>query len=191
MKSCRSMLLAAALLLPALGAAESLYNEASFRALTSDHRAYRVGDLLTVLIVENSSASTTADTTTDRRGGVGVSIGTTTRQEKGSVNLNEDFSGRGKIQRSGRLLAQLSVNVIDVLPNGDLHVAGSQLIEVNGEKQHIQLEGYVRPGDVTEGNAVLSTRIAGAKITYVGDGILGEKQRPGILTRFLGWLGIL
>jgi flagellar L-ring protein precursor FlgH len=175
----------------ALTSAESLYDENSFRPLTSDHRAYRVGDVLTVLIVENSSATQSADTTTNKRGGVGVTIGTTTRDERGTINLNEDFAGKGKIQRSGRLLAQLSVNVVEVMPNGDLHVAGSQLIEVNGEKQHIQLEGTVRPVDVSESNAVLSTRIAGAKITYVGDGLLGEKQRPGILTRFLSWLRIL
>ena len=187
----RSVLIAVMLLLPALGAAESLYNEASYRPLTSDQRAYREGDVLTVLIVENSSASTTADTTTNKRGGVGISIGTTTRQEKGSVDINEDFSGKGRIQRSGRLLAQLSVTVVAVLENGDLQIQGSQLIEVNQEKQHIQLAGRVRPSDITEGNAVLSTRIADAKIVYVGDGLLGEKQRPGILTRFLSWLGIL
>lgn len=182
---------AAALMLPGIGAAESLYEEASFRALTSDHRAYREGDVLTVLIVENSSATTSADTTTDKRGGVGISIGTTTREERASVNINEDFSGKGRIQRSGRLLAQLSVTVVGVLPNGDLHIVGSQLIEVNSEKQHIQLEGRVRPVDVSEGNAVLSSRIADARIIYVGHGLLGEKQRPGILTRFLSWLRIL
>lgn len=181
----------AALLTPGGAAAESLYHESSFRPLTSDQRAYRIGDVLTVLIVENSSASTTADTTTDNRGGVGISIGTTTREERAAVNVNQDFVGRGRIQRSGRLLAQLSVNVVDVLPNGDLQLVGTQMIEVNGEKQHIELMGRVRPADVTEGNAVLSTRIADARITYVGDGVLGEKQRPGVLTRFLNWLRIL
>ena len=185
------VVIAAALLLPAVARAESLYSEASYRPLTSDQRAYREGDALTVLIVENSSASNSADTTTNKRGGVGIAIGTTTRQEKGSVDITEDFSGKGRIQRSGRLLAQLSVTVISVLPNGELEVRGSQLIEVNQEKQHIQLAGRVRPADITEGNVVLSTRIADARIVYVGDGLLGEKQRPGILTRFLSWLRIL
>ena len=171
--------------------AESLYSEASFRPLTSDQRAYRIGDVLTVLIVENSSATNTADTTTDNRGGVGVSIATTTREERAAVNVNQDYAGRGRIQRTGRLVAQISVNVVDVLPNGDLQLVGTQMIEVNGEKQNIELMGRVRPGDVTEGNVVLSTRIADARITYVGDGILGEKQRPGVLTRFLNWLRIL
>jgi flagellar L-ring protein precursor FlgH len=181
----------AALLLAGAAGAESLYEAGAFRSLTSDHRAYREGDVITVLIVESSSATTTADTATDRRGGVGVSIGTTTRDERASVNVTEDYAAKGRIQRSGRLLAQLSATVVAVLANGDLQIVGSQLIEVNSEKQHIQVEGRVRPVDVTENNAVLSTRIADARIVYVGQGLLGEKQRPGILTRFLGWLGIL
>jgi len=83
------------------------------------------------------------------------------------------------------------VRVVDVAPNGDLVVAGQQLIEVNEEKQEIKLEGRVRAVDVSESNTVLSTRLADAKIWYVGDGLLGEKQRPGILTRILSWLRIL
>jgi flagellar L-ring protein precursor FlgH len=78
-----------------------------------------------------------------------------------------------------------------VAPHGDLLVGGTQLIEVNEEKQHIVLEGRVRPVDVSESNTVLSSRLADAKITYVGDGLLGDKQRPGVIGRILSWLGIL
>jgi flagellar L-ring protein precursor FlgH len=180
------------LLLAALPAfAESLYQAESFQSLTADRRAYRVGDALTVLVLENSSASSSADTTTEKRGGVGIAVSTQSSDKRANVDITEDFTGKGKIQRSGRLLATLTVNVVSVAPNGDLIVTGSQLIEVNEEKQHIQLEGRVRPTDVTESNTVLSSRIADAKIAYVGDGLLGEKQRPGILTRFLSWLRIL
>src|SRR3954463_15585988 len=110
---CR--LLALALLLVAHGAAgEALYQEASFRALTADPRAYRVGDLLTVLVVENASASQTADTATDKQGGIGVSVTNVGIAPKrptvsANINLNDNFEGKGRIQRSGRLLAQLSV----------------------------------------------------------------------------------
>jgi flagellar L-ring protein precursor FlgH len=180
------------LLLAALpAAAESLYRDESFQSLTADRRAYRVGDALTVLVVENSSAASSADTTTEKRGGVGIALSTHNSDKRANVELTEDFAGKGKIQRSGRLLATLTVNVVALAPNGDLIIAGSQLIEVNEEKQHIQLEGRVRPTDVTDANTVLSSRIADARISYVGDGLLGEKQRPGILTRFLSWLRIL
>jgi flagellar L-ring protein FlgH len=183
--------LVALALLPFAASAQSLYQEGAFRPLTADNRAYRAGDTLTVLIVESSSASSTADTTTEKRAALGITAGITNRTEKANVGINEDFAGRGRIQRSGRLLAQITVQVIDVMPNGDMLVAGQQLIEVNEEKQEIRVEGRVRPVDVSESNTVLSTRIADAKILYVGDGLLGEKQRPGILTRFLSWLRIL
>ena len=190
-------LLALALLLGSPAAlAEGLYQEASFHALTSDHRAYRVGDVLTVLVVENASATQSANTATDKTGGLGVSVTNVGIAPKkptlsANVNLNDNFEGRGSINRSGKLLAQLSVTVTAVAPNGDLLVAGKQLIEVNDEKQNIVLEGRVRRVDVSDSNTVLSSRIADAKITYVGDGVLGEKQKPGLVSRILSWLGIL
>ena len=181
------------LLVSAVAGAESLYREASFRSLTADHRAYRIGDVLTVLVVENASATASANTTTEKRGDAGIAIATYNSNNNKSANiaLNDDFTGKGSINRSGRLLAQLTVTVRALAPNGDMIVGGQQLIEVNDEKQNIVLEGRVRPIDVSESNTVLSSRIADAKITYVGDGILAEKQKPGILTRILSWLGLL
>jgi flagellar L-ring protein precursor FlgH len=180
-------------LLAAGAGAEGLYQEGQFRALTSDNRAYRPGDVLTVLVVENASASASANTTTEKRGGIGAAlVAAPIMPNRGvTLDLNDDFSGKGTINRTGRLLAQISVTVRTWAPNGDLIVAGQQLIEVNGEKQNIILEGQVRRVDISESNTVLSTRIADAKITYVGDGILGEKQSAGVLTRILSWLGIL
>lgn len=192
-----SQLLASLLALFAAGAlAEGLYREDSFRALTTDNRAYRPGDVLTVLVVENASATASANTTTEKKGGIGVAVTVPTpilRSGGGSasLDLNDSFAGTGSINRSGKLLAQISVTVRTWAPNGDLIVAGEQLIEVNGEKQRILLEGQVRRSDISESNTVPSTRLADAKITYVGDGILAEKQHPGILTRILSWLGIL
>jgi flagellar L-ring protein precursor FlgH len=105
--------------------------------------------------------------------------------------LSDDFNGKGTIQRSGKLAAQITVTVQSVEPNGDLVVAGRQLIEVNDEKQHIVLSGKVRPVDIGENNTVVSTRLADANISYVGDGILAEKQQPGIISRILHWLRLL
>ena len=81
--------------------------------------------------------------------------------------------------------------VRSVEDNGDLIVSGEQLIKVNDEKQEIVLSGRVRPIDISENNTVVSSRLADARISYVGDGVLGEKQRPGILTRILSWLRII
>lgn len=185
-----ALLLALAALAAPAGA-QSLYDENRFRPLVSDRRALQVGDVLTVLVYENASSSNTAETGTGKSGSVDASIGGNTRTNTGRIGLADDFNGSGRIQRTGRLAAQLTVNVTEVLANGDLRVAGRQDIEVNGEKQMLQLQGRVRPVDVSDANTVVSTRLADAAITYVGDGILAEKQRPGLLTRFLSWLGLL
>lgn len=185
--------LAYAVIIGSLAQAASLYQgEGAYRSLTSDKRAYRVGDMLTVLVVENSSASANANTSTEKSGGLTFGMKTSTRGESGSLQLGDTFGGKGQIQRSGRLLAQLTVMVREVdAGSGMLSVAGEQQIHVNDEKQEIRLYGKVRPIDILDNNTVLSTRLADAHISYIGDGILSEKQRPGVLTRLLGWLGIL
>src|SRR2546427_221849 len=78
-----------------------------------------------------------------------------------------------------------------LLENASVRVKGDQEIFVNEEKQRMSVEGSVRPQDILTDNTVLSTRLGQAKIEMIGQGLLAEKQKPGILTRFLSWLGIL
>lgn len=170
---------------------ENLYKADNYRALTSDRRAYRVGDILTVLVVENSSASATSGTNTDKSNDTGIRFLSPNSQKNYSLGLNENFDGGGKIARTGRLLAQISVAVTAIDPTGDLRVKGEQLIEINGEKQSINLEGRVRPRDIDDQNTVLSNRIADAKLTYVGDGVLADSQHKGWLSRLISLLGLL
>lgn len=185
-------LLALLLIVPSMFAwGDSLYNEDTFRPLVGDRRAYRAGDSLTVMVYENSSASASADTSTAKSGGLGMGIKIAHVDESPSIKATEDFSGKGKIQRSGNLLAQLTVTVQEVAANGDLAIKGQQILEINGEKQQIQVEGRVRPQDITEFNTVLSSRVAEAKISYVGEGTLTQKQTPGILSRLFTLLGFL
>lgn len=178
-------------LLAVAAQAQSLYNADTFQSLTSDRRALKPGDSLTVLVVENSSASATANTTTQKTGGITAGIKANTLNNTGALSLGEDFGGKGTVQRAGRVAAQITVTVHSLAPNDDMFIQGRQQILVNGEKQLIELSGRVRPIDVTEANTVLSSRIADANITYVGDGILAEKQKQGILSHILGWLGLL
>jgi len=183
-------LLAAALLAGAAGA-DSLYDEQRFRPLVGDPRAIRVGDNITVVVTEFASMTTSARTATDKDGTVaGVARGTNDTKQ-GSINLSEDFNGGGRIERSGKLTAQLTVVVQAIEANGDLRVKGEQEIEVNNEKQTLYVEGRLRPQDIQANNTVLSSRLSDARIRYTGDGLLAEKQRPGILTRFLSWLRLL
>lgn len=171
--------------------AESLYKEGNYRALTSDRRAYRAGDILTVLVLENSSATATSGSNTDKSNDTGIRFLSPNSQKNYALGLNESFDGGGRIARTGKLLAQISVTVQAVEPNGDLRVKGQQMIEINDEKQSINLEGKVRPRDIDDQNNVLSNRIADAKITYVGDGILADSQHKGWLSRVISLLGLL
>lgn len=168
----------------------SLYSDAQFQSLTADRRHFQVGDSLTVLVVENASASSTADTGTQRDAQVGVGLSTPSRDRHLAGNTSNEFNGTGRTQRSGRLLAQITVLVREVLPNGDLRVAGDQSLEINGERQTIHAEGRVRPRDINEQNTVQSSRLAEAKLSFAGDGVLGEMQRPRWWQRLLGLFGI-
>jgi flagellar L-ring protein FlgH len=161
------------------GPRESLYSEAGYQPLTSDRRSHKVGDLITVLIIEDASATSMADTGANRDASVGVAVRNPLSSKAFGVGTNNDFSGGGRTQRAGRLLGQLTVMVRDMAPNGDLIVGGEQLLEINGERQVIRLEGRVRSRDISELNTVPSSRVGDAQISFAGDGVLGERQQPG------------
>jgi flagellar L-ring protein FlgH len=178
---------------------DTLLERGGYRPLVADQRAIRPGDNLTVLITESAVASTTAKTTTNKEGSISAAAsasrdsgnGPYTRSLAGSLDLTEDFKGGGRIERTGKLLARITVVVEAVEPNGTLLVQGEQEIFVNEERQRIAVAGRVRPQDIGTDNTVLSTRLSQARIEMTGQGLLAEKQKPGILTRFLSWLGIL
>ncbi|HJV47712.1 MAG TPA: flagellar basal body L-ring protein FlgH [Geothrix sp.] len=172
---------------------QSLYNEGTYRPLAADNKAFRVGDLITVQVFENSSASTTTDTSTQRNNalnaGAGISTLHNSRQVNAQVGIGGTFDGGGTTQRANKLLVTLSVNVKEVLPNGELQLAGDQLLTVNGEKHKVHLDGRVRTQDISSENVVLSTRLADAHITYVGDGDLSKRQKRAWWRRLADWMG--
>ncbi|NLA58040.1 MAG: flagellar basal body L-ring protein FlgH [Firmicutes bacterium] len=78
--------------------------------------------------------------------------------------------------------------MVEVLPNGNLVIEGTQSLIVNNETQEITVRGVIRPQDIEPDNTILSTYIADATISYQGSGILGAQDKPGILTRILNWI---
>lgn len=178
---------------PAYVSAGSLYNENSYQSLHVDHNAHRVGDTITILIQEVSSATAHANTDTDKSVDLGLGLDYTNSnnaidRNSANLDLSREFNGGATIQRTGRLLGRVSVNVVEILPNGEFLIKGEQKIEYNEEKQFIYLEGKVRPEDISAENTVLSSRLSDSKITYVGDGLLGEEQKPGFIFQLLKWL---
>jgi len=171
--------------------ADSLFNANGFHAFATDHRAFRPGDSLTVVVTEIASATSTAKTTTNKDGTVSAKLSKKNDTFDLSTGLGDSFDGGGKTERTGRLLAKITVTVLSVDERGSLNIKGEQTIDVNNERQSISLTGRVRPQDIGPDNTVESSRITDARIEYIGDGVLAEKQRPGILTRILSWLRIL
>jgi flagellar L-ring protein precursor FlgH len=178
-------------LMAGVAAAESLYREGTFRALVADNKARKVGDAITVLVYESSSAASSADTTAGRKAGLGIDFQASfAKGRSASLATRNDFDGSGTTQRAGRLLAQIGVTVVAVEANGELRIAGEQLLEINRERQQIKLEGRVRPQDVTDANTVMSTRLAEARISYVGDGDVSLRTHPSWWHQLLTLIGL-
>jgi flagellar L-ring protein precursor FlgH len=177
-------------LLAAPGAgADTLYKPGTYQAMTSDLRVRHVGDLITVMVYESASASSTADTSAGRDASVGVDVQGTGKGFAAGIKSSNQTDGRGRTQREGKVLAQITVTIREMRANGELVVAGEQLLDINNERQQISVEGSIRPQDVSDTNVVLSTRIANARIRYSGQGDLADKQRPAWWQRFLTLFG--
>jgi len=187
----RAWIALAGALLAGHALAASLYDEKTFRPLTADNKAFRVGDLITVQVVESASASTDSDTTTRRTNNLSASLSHgVARVTSAEAAVAGQFDGGGHTERNGKLVAQVSVSVRQVLPNGEMLIAGEQQLRLNDELQRIQLDGRVRPQDISDGNVVLSTRIADAHIVYHGEGDVTERQRRAWWRKLGDWLGL-
>ncbi|MGH6883755.1 MAG: flagellar basal body L-ring protein FlgH [Hypericibacter sp.] len=169
--------------------AESLYSPSRYAPLISDHRARDVGDALTIVVVEAASAESRADTSSGSGFSVDAGLTDASGLAKAGVSVDTDSTGTGRTARTGSVTAQLSVKVEQKLESGNLRVKGSQLITINGEQQRINLEGVVRPVDISADNAVLSTRLMDARIEYAGQGWVARNQQPGLFARLLHFIG--
>lgn len=147
--------------------------------------------MLTVVVTEVASASASARTRADKEESL---FGQINQPDERPWNLDlsfgNDFEGGGQIQRSGKLLARLTVVVQSIDAHGNLSVLGEQDIRVNNEEQRIALSGVVRPEDIGPDNSVPSSRIANATIDFKGEGVLARKQSPGLLTKLFDLFGL-
>jgi len=167
--------------------AESLYDQSNYRGLVDDTKAHHVGDSLTVLVIESSSAETKHATNTNETTSNSASGSTQSDTKSLSVDTASKYKKDGDITRAGKLLARVTVTVHEVLPSGELRIKGEQKIQINDEVQEINLAGNIRPIDIDADNTVLSTKIANAKIVYKGKGYSSD-DKPGFITSFFRWL---
>lgn len=168
----------------------SLIDPATFRGPAADQRAYRIGDVLTVYVLETAHARSQAGTGAERNTDLGIALHAPSTAYEADLGVRNKSNGTAQTQRIGELRAQVSVRVVAVEPNGLLRVSGGQTLAVNGEQQRITLSGLVRPEDITAGNIVWSSRIAEAEVSLSGKGVVSEAQRRSLIARIFQWLGL-
>ena len=160
-----------------------------YAPLTSGARASMVGDVLTITLVERTSATKSTSQTTDRNGSIGLTPPATglfslfNPSDIGASGTNA-FKGQGQTAQSNALSGEISVTIAAVYPNGTMLVRGQKLVTLNRGDEYVQVSGIVREADIGSDNRVLSTRIADARITYTGKGEMARASRQGWLQRF-------
>ncbi len=183
----------------------SLWSENWGVDLYPDIKARRVGDIVTVRIVEDPEAKLNANTDTSRSSNIEANVlflgymqwlaekNPRLAQNPGEdplikASLASSFKGKGSSNRDGHVKAYVSAEVIKVLPNGNLYVNGKREIKVNNEIQYITLSGIIRPRDINTFNEVSSAFVADLKLNYSGIGPLADKQNPGWLGRIVDYV---
>lgn len=170
-----------------------LFHVSMANSLYSDVKARRIGDIITVNLRENTNASKSAGTTTTREsevdlqpivglGGNAVNIGNESIQL--GVDSSNEFTGDAQANQSNSLNGNISVTVIEVLPNQNLVIRGEKWLTLNNGDEYIRLTGIIRPADISPTNEIESTKIANARIQYSGTGTFASAQKQGWLSRF-------
>ena len=168
--------------------ATSLYNKSTYESIVSDHVATNVGDSITVLIYEEASAGADAQLDAHKATDLSVGVTDTTAPERRGISIGSGYDGGAGVSRAGNLLASITARVIAIDSNGELKIQGNQKIELNEDVQTISLEGYVRREDIAADNTIASTRLSNANISYLAEGTLADRQKPGWLTQIFHWI---
>lgn len=189
----RALIICAAALPAVLGmpaTAEDLFKPDRYRNLAADERAYRPGDVVTLIVYQSAEARNLATNMSGRDTQARAAFQTDLRGESADVRFGGSFSGRGEVRRGGSIVAQISARITEVLPNGDLRIEGEQAVYVNGEETIIGVRGIARVADIDADNTIASGRLANAEIRYDGSGFATDSARPGILNRLFRLLGV-
>lgn len=163
------------------------------RSLFSDQKAFKIGDVLTIIVVEVSSAESKAERDASRSGNINGSVSGSGAlgfiPETGfSIGTGNEFKGQGSTSTRGIVKAKLGAKIVGIDSVGNLVIEGKRVVNVNGDAQIIKIKGVVRPSDINWDNTVYSYNIADAEIELIGKGMIYRNQSPSWITRLLHWL---
>ncbi|MBI5117401.1 flagellar basal body L-ring protein FlgH [Candidatus Poribacteria bacterium] len=182
--------------------ADSIWNKAAGKtaSLYSTTKAvYKIGDIITILIVEETTATNDTNMSTDKESQLSLDFddiddifGLThifgrplSVNPSINVDAQSEFDGEGSSDRSFAITGTVSGQVTEILPNGNLRIEASQAVKINEEKNSVILVGTVRPQDISAQNTILSTQIANSEIYYAGKGPLSTVEKRGVIKEFL------
>jgi flagellar L-ring protein precursor FlgH len=185
-----------ALLLPTAALSQSLWHDNASQSMFADKRAAGVGDIITVIVSETSTASKNNETKTEKNSSLSAAIASflypqsaggilSHKGQMPAMQYNSDLKhdGSGAINDSETVVAKNDVRIVDVLPNGNFVVEGKRETAFSGERQTIVLRGVVRSVDVASDDTVYSYNVADATIQIVGKGTVTDSQKKGWFTR--------
>lgn len=171
----------------------SIYRAGNDIPLFENATARRVGDVVTIHLVESTAASKSSSTTTSKKTSVSMPSPTIIGKPV-TINGNNifetdisganSFDGKGDSAQSNQLTGDITVVVVKRLQNGLLQVRGQKWIAINQGKEYVRIQGYIRPIDVQPDNSIESTKVANASISYGGKGPVASASAPGLLARF-------
>jgi len=180
--------------------ADSIWDNSKGNLYTAERKRLRVGDVVTILISETSSAAQEATTKTSKQSGIGMDIlsgwdqvanllgnETQRRTFTGRFSGNDNYQGSGQTARKSNVRAVVTAVITEILEGGNVYVVGEHKVKVNNEIETIRISGVIRPADITPANTVNSFQIAKAEVSVNGSGVVAAKQSPGVLTKLLGW----
>lgn len=162
-------------------------------SLFEDAKPFRVGDVITIMLSESTKSSKKAATDTKKDDDISFDVPSVlgaTPMNNGNTLLAADiaaaraFKGEGNSSQSNSLSGEITVTVVEILPNGNLVVKGEKWFTLNQGKEYIRIAGVVRPQDVASNNVVVSTKLADAQIAYSGEGFVHDSNTQGWLSQF-------
>lgn len=181
----------------------TIFNAGTNISLFEDYRARRVGDILTVRLEEQTEAEKETETIIKKNNSNGITnptvfgstpefdlpsgfplVSTDNNNLEFSLESKSDFKGQGDSDQSNKLTGDISVSVVEVLPNGNLVIRGEKVISINQGNEYLRISGMISPRDLDANNSISSKRVADAQIAYVGDGPTNDANVVGWLSRF-------
>ncbi|PSW19558.1 flagellar basal body L-ring protein FlgH [Photobacterium sanctipauli] len=170
----------------------SLFSTSHVQDLYDDTKPRGLGDIVTVMLEEKTQAKKSASADTDKStdlsmdplmlGGQDVTIGD--RNLSYELSNANKFAGSTSADQSNSLQGSITVEVVEILPNGNLLIRGERWLTLNTGDEYIRLSGTIRPDDITQDNTIPSIRVANARIQYSGTGARQDIQEQGWLARF-------